>query len=166
MYHMILEETDRIRENGNMMFASRSVLNLDRKDVQLPKRLEDDNVLDMLQDLCKEVRNVKEKLNKEYRNKFFNTVKRKLETDPIAPRSRRSRDSGRRGDRDRGSRYEDSYRDDRHRKDKYRDKERRHERSSRDSYDRYDDRDYDDRRDRRGRRDRDDHYERRRRHSH
>jgi len=163
MYHMILGETDRIRENDHMMFAKRSVLKLDRKDVQLPKRLKDDDVLDMLQDLCKEVRNVKEKMNKEYRAKFFTMVKRKLETDPIAPR-RRNRDGGRRSDRDYGSRYEDSYRDDRHRKDKYRDKERRHDRSPRDSYDRYDDRDYDDGRDRRGRRDRDDH--RRRRHSH
>jgi len=137
MYSMIKKETQRIRDSDELMF-SRAHRNLDCKDHDLPEELSDSDSLKMLKSLCKEAEKVKEKLNKNYRTKFFHKVKRRMEKSSshrdIEPRydeeryrDRAARDS-RRYDRDSrsrrsrgGDRYESSRRDE----DSPRDRRRR-----------------------------------------
>merc|ERR1711920_52379 len=78
MYAMIKEETNKIRDNDEMMFTQ-SIKKLDGKDVELPKRLDGHDSLKMLKSLCEQSTRVKEKLNKNYRTKFFQLVKRKMD---------------------------------------------------------------------------------------
>lgn len=99
MYSMIKEETNLIRHTSEMAFAERSHQNLDKNDVKLPESLDDYDSLKMLQSLCYEATRVKEKLNKNYRSKFFAKVKRRMD------KSRKDRNIESRYDEDR--RYRD-----------------------------------------------------------
>jgi len=152
LYTMMSDETASIRKFDFMKYAARSVTELDKGDCTVYNTDLDERgnktALEMLQTFEDTTRDVKDHLNKQYREVFFDTERNKIVKDGTF-RSRGDRET-RRGDRDddRDRRKDDrGYGDDRDRR-----------RSDRRDEDRYDKRDRDGDRDRArdGDRDRDD----------
>jgi len=150
LYSMMSDETASIRKFDFMKYAARSVTDLDKGDFTVYNTDLDErgnkNALEMLQTFEDTTLLVKDHLNKQYREVFFDTDRNKICKDGVF-RSRGDRET-RRGDRD----------DDRDRRKDDRGDDRDRRRSDRRDEDRYDKRDRDGDRDRArdGDRDRDD----------
>lgn len=143
LYDMVKEETDCIRRNPGMRYASRAVRELDVGDAILRRTLDEGSPLQMLRQFYDNCGQVKDCLNKQFRLNFFRT-KRGDRGDSGSRRRETSRDDGRssrdREERERSSRYRDE-KDSRDRDRRDDDKgSRRDDDKGRDRKDRYEDR--------------------------
>jgi len=158
MYHMMLDETQSIRKFDFMRYASKSIKELDRGDASIYTRELDDtgrkSPLEMMQTFEETTLNVKEFMNKQYREVFFDQDRNKIvKTGLWSSSERKGRDTqgGRYRDEERGGgdRYRDRKDDRRYDEDRggRRSDRREDDRYGRDKGDRYDDRRDDRRRD-------------------
>jgi len=121
LYDMVKEETDCIRRHPGMRYSSRAVRELDVGDAILRRTLDEGSPLQMLRQFYDNCGQVKDCLNKQFRQQFFRVMRSGGgdRGDSSSRRRESSRDDGRTRDRDeRSSRYrdeKDSYRDSRDR---------------------------------------------------
>lgn len=105
MYSMIMDESNVIRKHSVMRYATRSTKELDRGDAAYHRSLDTDRgVADMLRSFEDTTMQIKDCLNKQFRNQFFRNVRERRES---------SRDPGRslRESTTRESRYRDERED-------------------------------------------------------
>jgi len=154
LYTMVKEETDCIRRNPGMRYSSRAVRELDVGDAILRRTLDEGTPLQMLRQFYDNCGQVKDCLNKQFRQQFFRVMRSSGDRggDSSSRRRESSRDDGRTRDRDereRSSRYRDE-RDSRDRdrgrdedkgRDRYDDRKRDRDDDKRRSEDKYSSRD-------------------------